>query len=304
MTTDTDRLAQCEHLLLYLNSQTWTRGDRSEAFAEIVRRAMDLGVHLLLAHEMPGAGVTAVTLARRGGAHSAAADGHVRAPPRPLGARQGGLTRLPAMEEQGCEDERHGCDFSTFFSCAAGATPNDLLKRGIYSEIAIALQSGPWREASMATLGMVFALSKEQAQAQAAGHDVLIQGLDGAPESTWCGLSTIRSLCGGKKRERFKVQASARMSADGNVCASAMSASAAEPSWEQSAFAARPSTAEAQHRATRLVSSTTVTESTGAAAATSAMEVAAQYRQLQPELVFSSAELDEDIEVIEAHLAL
>jgi hypothetical protein len=62
VTTDTDRLAQCEHLLLYLNSQTWTRGDRSEAFAEIVRRAMDLGVHLLLAHESESQPPTGRTL--------------------------------------------------------------------------------------------------------------------------------------------------------------------------------------------------------------------------------------------------
>ena len=43
-----------------------------------------------------------------------------------------------------------------------GATPADLLKRGIYSEIAIALKGGAWREASMAMLDMALRLSKEE----------------------------------------------------------------------------------------------------------------------------------------------
>jgi hypothetical protein len=52
VTENTNRLAECDHLLLYLTSQTWTRGDEaSEALADEVRRAMDVGVHVLLAHE-------------------------------------------------------------------------------------------------------------------------------------------------------------------------------------------------------------------------------------------------------------
>ena len=44
-------LGECDHLLLYLTSQTWTRGDASNVLADEVRQAMDLGVHVLLAHE-------------------------------------------------------------------------------------------------------------------------------------------------------------------------------------------------------------------------------------------------------------
>ena len=37
MTTNVDQLAECDHLLLYLTSQTWTRGDEvSEALADEV----------------------------------------------------------------------------------------------------------------------------------------------------------------------------------------------------------------------------------------------------------------------------
>merc|ERR1711871_1278821 len=64
---------------------------------------MDLGVHILLAHEMVGSGG---------------------------------------------QEDRHGCEFSSFFSCKEGATPTDLLHRGIYHEIAVALKGGYWRGVS------------------------------------------------------------------------------------------------------------------------------------------------------------
>ena len=51
VTTNVDRLAECDHLLLYLTLQTWTRGEESEALGKEVERAMDLGVHVLLTHE-------------------------------------------------------------------------------------------------------------------------------------------------------------------------------------------------------------------------------------------------------------
>jgi len=131
MTTNVDCLEECDHLLLYLTSQTWTRGEASKVLADAVLRAMDLGVHVLLAHEMPGDG----------------------------------------------EQVRFGCEFDSFFSCVDGVTPEELLRRGIYSEIAVALKGGPWREASLAMLAMAFRLSKEQSEAQAAGQEVLSQSL-------------------------------------------------------------------------------------------------------------------------------
>jgi hypothetical protein len=51
VTKSIDSLAECDHLLLYLTSQTWTRGEASEVLADEVLRAMDLGVHVMLAHE-------------------------------------------------------------------------------------------------------------------------------------------------------------------------------------------------------------------------------------------------------------
>ena len=66
------------------------------------------------------------------------------------------------MTGAGGQEARFGCEFGSFFSCEDGATPADLLSCGIYSEIAIALKGGPWREASMAMLGMALGLSKTQ----------------------------------------------------------------------------------------------------------------------------------------------
>ena len=119
-TNDPDHLEECGHMLLYLHSQTWTRGDDvSSALAEHVAKAMDLGVHVLLAHEMNGAG--------------------------------------QAM--------RFPCAFASFFSCPDGATPADLLKRGVYAEVAVALKGSEWRKASMRLLSMALAMGKEETEA-------------------------------------------------------------------------------------------------------------------------------------------
>ena len=56
------------------------------------------------------------------------------------------------MTGRGGQEARHGCEFSAFFACEDGATPGDLLRRGIYGKIAMALKGGPWREASMMML--------------------------------------------------------------------------------------------------------------------------------------------------------
>ena len=66
------------------------------------------------------------------------------------------------MPGAGGQEARHGCEFSSFFSCSDGATPPELLRRGIYSSIAVPLKGGPWREASMALLGMALGMSKDQ----------------------------------------------------------------------------------------------------------------------------------------------
>ena len=48
-------LDQCEHMLVYLTSATWTRGATSVAFAIEVCEALRKGVHLMPVHEFPSA---------------------------------------------------------------------------------------------------------------------------------------------------------------------------------------------------------------------------------------------------------
>ena len=48
-----------------------------------------------------------------------------------------GAVACPQAHEMvgvGGQEARFGCEFGDFFSCADGATPGALLKRGIYSE--------------------------------------------------------------------------------------------------------------------------------------------------------------------------
>ena len=55
VTTSFAELEQCEHMLLYLTSTTWTSAEASLSFAREVAQAQRLGVHLLLVHEFPSA---------------------------------------------------------------------------------------------------------------------------------------------------------------------------------------------------------------------------------------------------------
>jgi hypothetical protein len=102
------------------------------------------------------------------------------------------VSRCSAVPGAGGQEARLGCEFGSFFSCEDGATPAELLQRGIYSEIAVALKGGPWREASMAMLAVALGLSKEQAEARAAGEDVLSQMLGSADGFLQLGVSTVR----------------------------------------------------------------------------------------------------------------
>jgi hypothetical protein len=57
VSSEISALHTCDNMLVYLNDQTWTRGESgSEQFAADVHQAMDAGVSLLLAHEMVGVG--------------------------------------------------------------------------------------------------------------------------------------------------------------------------------------------------------------------------------------------------------
>ena len=56
VTQDTNLLGECEAMLCYLNSKTWTSGKTTEAFANDIAAAMRRGVAVTLVHEMPGVG--------------------------------------------------------------------------------------------------------------------------------------------------------------------------------------------------------------------------------------------------------
>ena len=127
LATEMASMPRCDHMLLYLTSQTWTRPSESAHLASEVIEAMDRGVHVLLVHEMTGVG----------------------------------------------QEARFGCEFISFFACASGATPPELLSRGIYSSIAVPLKGGPWRETSMMLLGIALGMMKEHANHAEEGHDVL-----------------------------------------------------------------------------------------------------------------------------------
>jgi len=157
VTTSKSNLARCEHILLYLTSETWTQGEKASAsICELLLEAMDLGVHVLLAHEMTGGG----------------------------------------------QQVRFGCEFGDFFSCSRGATPGELLKAGIYSQIAVPLKGGPWREASMALLGMALGMSKDEVTDAKEGIDVFgiltdSQRQSSAMLTSFASAAANKSLSGG-----------------------------------------------------------------------------------------------------------
>ena len=54
-TEEFSELEACQHMLVHLNHDTWTRGQDSDAFGYELCEAMRAGVHRLLAHEVHGA---------------------------------------------------------------------------------------------------------------------------------------------------------------------------------------------------------------------------------------------------------
>ena len=64
-----------------------------------------------------------------------------------------GVQLLLAHEMLGTDAEaRGGVDFGAFFDCEQGTTPPQLVRAGIYSQIAVALKGGAHRQVSMALL--------------------------------------------------------------------------------------------------------------------------------------------------------
>ena len=67
-----------------------------------------------------------------------------------------GVPLVLAHEMEGLgQDKRYGCPFELFFRHPEdeGHTPEELLKGGIYSDVAIALKGGEWRHASRVLMG-------------------------------------------------------------------------------------------------------------------------------------------------------
>ena len=106
VTNEPDDLIRCERMLLYLNGQTWaTSGAHAlpgsaAALGKQIRRAMTLGVPLLLVHERPSLNQAS---------------------------------------------ERFAVPFESFLSEPSGATPQSLVRHGIYREIACPMMGGSHR---------------------------------------------------------------------------------------------------------------------------------------------------------------
>ena len=65
------------------------------------------------------------------------------------------------------QEDRFPCDFGNFFICDRGATPQELVQRGIYGSIATPLRGGAWRAASMVMLAKGISASAGGAEATA-----------------------------------------------------------------------------------------------------------------------------------------
>ena len=55
-TNEMSELGHCAKFVVYLTALTWRSAETSAQFADEVRKAMDLGMSVLLVHEMPGVG--------------------------------------------------------------------------------------------------------------------------------------------------------------------------------------------------------------------------------------------------------
>jgi len=107
-----------KHMLLYLTSETWTRGEEtSKNLEQELKGAMENGIHILMVHEMNGG-------------------------------------------DEKDNKLRSACEFGQFFDCERGATPSELLSRGIYRDIAQPLKGpGDFRKASLMQLAQTLAVA-------------------------------------------------------------------------------------------------------------------------------------------------
>ena len=83
------------------------------------------------------------------------------------------LLLLHEMPGMGGQELRFGTDFGNFFSSPDGTTPLELIKRGIYQEIALPLKGGAWREASISLVHQRLTSSTGDSSMDGLGSDAL-----------------------------------------------------------------------------------------------------------------------------------
>ena len=74
-----------------------------------------------------------------------------------------GINTLLAHEMIGVggQEARFGCEFGDFFRSPPDGTPAELLQRGIYAKIAVALKGAAWRQVSMVMLAQAVEVGKD-----------------------------------------------------------------------------------------------------------------------------------------------
>ena len=120
--TDPSCIPQCSCFLLYLNAKTWTSASRRQKLCIQLEQAMQAGIRLILAHEM-------IMFAF---------------PESEWGWIQ------PVQEGHALQRARHACEFGSFFE----DTPQHLIEKGIYSNIASPLKGGAWRPVSLKLIAL------------------------------------------------------------------------------------------------------------------------------------------------------
>ena len=109
-------------------------------------------------------------------------------------------------------------------------------------------QGGPWREASMAMLGMAFGLTKEQAEAAANGEDVLGQGIEAgeAAGEAFLRMWSAASSVGKGMVRRLSLSSSRQRGITAVTTSSTVSSGVADAAIEMSSVAETASLDEAE----------------------------------------------------------
>ena len=145
--TDPAQISKCSKFFLYLDGCTWSSGEsRTRQLTEEVEQAMDAGIPLSLAHEVPMFDFPGSS-----------------------------WDQIQPMGGSGELRARNACDFAIFFA----KTPECLLTRNIYNNIAIPLKGGGWRAVSLKMFGKQLSDEADTPQmAQLQRRDSLIRKLE------------------------------------------------------------------------------------------------------------------------------